>query len=76
MIPAGKALRLRMPALKKGTYNFVGDFNQSTAKAGSSRSNAHGATFVVTLREASSVADPRIVYAYLDRMGGRRYYGT
>jgi len=25
-------LRLRMPALKKGTYNFVGDFNQSTAK--------------------------------------------
>ena len=31
VIPAGKALRLRMPALKKGTYNFVGDFNQSTA---------------------------------------------
>jgi len=32
VIPAGKALRLRMPALKKGTYNFIGDFNQSTAK--------------------------------------------
>ena len=32
VIPAGKALRLRMPALKKGTYNFVGDFNQGTAK--------------------------------------------
>ena len=32
MIPAGKTLRLRMPALKKGTYNFIGDFNQSTAK--------------------------------------------
>ena len=32
VIPAGKALRLRMPTLKKGTYDFVGDFNQSTAK--------------------------------------------
>ena len=32
VIPAGKTLRLRMPALKKGTYGFVGDFNQSTAK--------------------------------------------
>ena len=32
VIPAGKTLRLRMPALKKGTYNFIGDFNQSTAK--------------------------------------------
>lgn len=32
VIPAGKTLRLRMPALKKGTYNFIGDFNPSTAK--------------------------------------------
>src|SRR5215467_5489167 len=32
VIPAGKTLRLRMPALKKGTYGFIGDFNSSTAK--------------------------------------------
>jgi len=32
VIPAGKTLRLRMPALKKGTYGFIGDFNPSTAK--------------------------------------------
>ena len=32
VIPAGKVIRLRMPALKKGSYNFIGDFNQSTAK--------------------------------------------
>jgi len=32
VIPAGKVIRLRMPALKKGSYNFISDFNQSTAK--------------------------------------------
>ena len=32
VIPAGKVLRLRMPALNKGTYNFIGDFNKNTAK--------------------------------------------
>ena len=35
-----------------------------------------GATFVVTLREAFEASlILGIVYAYLDRMGGRQYYG-
>jgi len=35
-----------------------------------------GATFVVTLREAFEASlILGIVYSYLDRMGGRRYYG-
>jgi hypothetical protein len=32
VIPGGKTLRLRMPALKKGAYGFVGEFNEATAK--------------------------------------------
>lgn len=32
VIPGGKTLRLRMPALKPGTYPFVGEFHESTAK--------------------------------------------
>ena len=32
VIPAGKTVRLKMPALKAGTYNFVGEYNESTAK--------------------------------------------
>src|SRR5215831_16029655 len=32
VIPAGKTLRLRMPSLKKGTYGFVGEFHEATAK--------------------------------------------
>ena len=32
IIPAGKTLRLRMPALKPGTYGFVGEYNEKTAK--------------------------------------------
>ena len=32
VIPAGKTVRLKMPALKTGTYNFVGEYNESTAK--------------------------------------------
>ena len=32
VIPAGKTLRLRMPALKPGTYRFVGEYHESTAK--------------------------------------------
>ncbi|HEV8441000.1 MAG TPA: cupredoxin domain-containing protein [Methylomirabilota bacterium] len=33
IIPAGKTVRLRMPALKAGTYNFVGEYHAETAKA-------------------------------------------
>ena len=33
VIPAGKTVRLRMPALKPGTYNFVGEYHAETAKA-------------------------------------------
>jgi plastocyanin len=32
VIPAGKTLRLRMPALKAGTYSFVGEYHEKTAK--------------------------------------------
>jgi len=32
VIPGGKTLRLRMPALKPGTYGFVGEFNEATAR--------------------------------------------
>src|SRR5262249_26514696 len=30
--PAGKTLRLRMPALKPGTYKFIGEYHEKTAK--------------------------------------------
>ncbi len=32
VIPAGKTVRLRMPALKAGTYGFVGEYHEKTAK--------------------------------------------
>ena len=32
VVPAGKTLRLRMPSLKKGSYGFVGEFHEATAK--------------------------------------------
>ena len=32
IIPAGKTLKLKMPALKPGTYEFIGDFHGKTAK--------------------------------------------
>lgn len=32
IIPGGKTLRLRMPALKPGTYDFFGEYHESTAK--------------------------------------------
>ncbi len=32
VIPAGKTLRLRMPTLKPGTYGFVGEYHEQTAK--------------------------------------------
>jgi len=32
VIPAGKTLRVRMPALKPGTYGFVGEYHEKTAK--------------------------------------------
>jgi len=32
VIPAGKTLRLRMPALKPGSYGFVGEYHETTAK--------------------------------------------
>src|SRR5262245_49119935 len=31
IIPAGKTVKLRMPALKKGTYGFVGEYHEKTA---------------------------------------------
>jgi plastocyanin len=31
VIPAGKTVRLRMPALKPGTYRFVGEWHEKTA---------------------------------------------
>jgi plastocyanin len=32
VVPAGQTLKIRVRALKPGTYPFVGDFHQSTAK--------------------------------------------
>jgi hypothetical protein len=32
IIPGGKTLQLKMPALKPGTYQFIGDFHEKTAK--------------------------------------------
>ena len=32
VIPAGKTVRMRMPALKAGTYGFVGEYHEKTAK--------------------------------------------
>lgn len=31
-IPAGKTVRLKMPAFKTGTYGFVGEYHEQTAK--------------------------------------------
>src|SRR5262249_39587020 len=33
VIPGGKTVKLRMPALKPGTYPFVGEYPAETAKA-------------------------------------------
>jgi plastocyanin len=32
VIPGGKTVRLKMPALKPGTYGFVGEYHEQTAK--------------------------------------------
>ena len=32
IIPGGKTLKLNIPALKPGTYQFVGEFHEKTAK--------------------------------------------
>ena len=32
VIPAGKTVRVRVPALKAGTYGFVGEYHEKTAK--------------------------------------------
>jgi plastocyanin len=32
VIPGGKSLRVRMPALKAGAYHFIGEFHEATAK--------------------------------------------
>ena len=32
VIPGGKTMRLRIPALKPGSYDFVGEYHEKTAK--------------------------------------------
>jgi plastocyanin len=32
VIPGGKTVRLRLPALKAGSYGFVGEYHEKTAK--------------------------------------------
>jgi hypothetical protein len=32
VIPAGKTLRVKVPALKAGTYGFVGEYHAKTAR--------------------------------------------
>ena len=32
VIPAGKTIRLKMPSLKAGSYRFVGEYHEKTAK--------------------------------------------
>ena len=31
IVPAGKTVRVRLPALKAGTYGFIGDYHANTA---------------------------------------------
>ena len=33
VIPAGKTMKVRIPALKPGKYPFVGEYHAETAKA-------------------------------------------
>jgi hypothetical protein len=33
VVPGGKTVKLKMPALKAGTYPFVGEYHSETAKA-------------------------------------------
>jgi hypothetical protein len=33
VVPGGKSVKLKMPALKAGTYPFVGEYHSETAKA-------------------------------------------
>ena len=33
VVPAGKTVKLKMPALKAGSYPFVGEYHSETAKA-------------------------------------------
>jgi len=73
--PAGKASPPDARA-QEGHVQLRRDFNQSTAKGRIIAEYAHGGHIVVTLREAFEASlILGIVYAYLDRMGGRRYYG-
>ena len=32
VIPGGKTMKIRIPSLKQGTYPFVGEFHEATAK--------------------------------------------
>ena len=32
VVPAGKTVRIRVPALKAGAYRFVGEYHEATAK--------------------------------------------
>jgi plastocyanin domain-containing protein len=32
VIPAGKTMKIRLPSLKPGTYSFVGEYHEATAK--------------------------------------------
>jgi hypothetical protein len=32
VVPGGKTLRVRIPALRKGAYGFVGEFHEETAR--------------------------------------------
>jgi plastocyanin len=32
VVPAGKTIRLRMPSLKAGSYGFIGEYHEQTAK--------------------------------------------
>src|SRR5207249_12259169 len=75
VIPPGKTVRLRVPALKAGTYPFVGEYHENTAKGRIIAESAIAPTFVVTLREGFEAALlPGIVYACLDRFGARDHY--
>src|SRR5215470_5954081 len=62
VIPAGKTMKVRIPALKPGKYPFVGEYHAETM----------GATFVITLREAFEAALVLgIIYSYLGKIGAR-----
>src|SRR4030095_7214998 len=72
VIPGGKTMKIRVRALKPGTYPFVGEYHEQTAKGRIGAEQPTGTPITATLREAFEAALLLgIVYTYLDKIGAR-----